>query len=88
MSNQTDFLFFSDEQESVQKRTFTKWINTHLAKVIYGFEFYFFFRSNLFIYAYAGPGVYNMSDVSEQNGINLKRDPHYLYTVEDESISA
>uniref|UniRef100_A0A8C7A6Q1 Calponin-homology (CH) domain-containing protein n=1 Tax=Nothoprocta perdicaria TaxID=30464 RepID=A0A8C7A6Q1_NOTPE len=26
------FSFFSDEQESVQKRTFTKWINTHLAK--------------------------------------------------------
>uniref|UniRef100_A0A8C3TZX5 Spectrin repeat containing nuclear envelope protein 1 n=1 Tax=Catharus ustulatus TaxID=91951 RepID=A0A8C3TZX5_CATUS len=32
MSNQTDFFLFSDEQESVQKRTFTKWINTHLAK--------------------------------------------------------
>uniref|UniRef100_A0A8C0UUC2 Calponin-homology (CH) domain-containing protein n=1 Tax=Cyanistes caeruleus TaxID=156563 RepID=A0A8C0UUC2_CYACU len=32
MFNQSDFLLFSDEQESVQKRTFTKWINTHLAK--------------------------------------------------------
>lgn len=27
------FLSFSDEQEAVQKRTFTKWINSHLAKV-------------------------------------------------------
>lgn len=52
MSNQTDFLLFSDEQESVQKRTFTKWINTHLAKVIHGFETYFFKKSNLLIYAY------------------------------------
>lgn len=26
-------LSFSDEQEAVQKRTFTKWINSHLAKV-------------------------------------------------------
>uniref|UniRef100_A0A8C5X1F2 Calponin-homology (CH) domain-containing protein n=1 Tax=Malurus cyaneus samueli TaxID=2593467 RepID=A0A8C5X1F2_9PASS len=32
MSNQTNFLLLLDEQESVQKRTFTKWINTHLAK--------------------------------------------------------
>lgn len=38
MFNQTDFLFSLDEQESVQKRTFTKWINTHLAKVIYVFK--------------------------------------------------
>lgn len=33
-------LSLSDEQESVQKRTFTKWINTHLAKVIIGFSLY------------------------------------------------
>lgn len=26
-------LWFTDEQEAVQKRTFTKWINSHLAKV-------------------------------------------------------
>ena len=26
-------LFLLDEQEIVQKRTFTKWINSHLAKV-------------------------------------------------------
>lgn len=30
----TRFIFFLlDEQEIVQKRTFTKWINSHLAKV-------------------------------------------------------
>lgn len=27
------YFFFTDEQEAVQKRTFTKWINSHLAKV-------------------------------------------------------
>lgn len=27
------FFFLLDEQEIVQKRTFTKWINSHLAKV-------------------------------------------------------
>jgi len=48
MFNQTDLLFFSDEQESVQKRTFTKWINTHLTKVIHGFEFIFFFLNQTF----------------------------------------
>lgn len=29
---------FSDEQEAVQKRTFTKWINSHLAKVSVSFH--------------------------------------------------
>uniref|UniRef100_A0A8C3TBH4 Calponin-homology (CH) domain-containing protein n=1 Tax=Chelydra serpentina TaxID=8475 RepID=A0A8C3TBH4_CHESE len=32
MSNHIGSIFFPDEQEAVQKRTFTKWINTHLAK--------------------------------------------------------
>lgn len=27
-----NFLCFSDERERVQKKTFTKWINSHLAK--------------------------------------------------------
>lgn len=31
-------LSFSDEQEAVQKRTFTKWINSHLAKVSVDFR--------------------------------------------------
>uniref|UniRef100_A0A7M4FLZ9 Calponin-homology (CH) domain-containing protein n=1 Tax=Crocodylus porosus TaxID=8502 RepID=A0A7M4FLZ9_CROPO len=32
MSNHSGSASFPDEQEAVQKRTFTKWINTHLAK--------------------------------------------------------
>lgn len=38
---------FSDEQEAVQKRTFTKWINSHLAKVraISFFPFLFMLRT-------------------------------------------
>ena len=27
------FLFISDERESVQKKTFCKWVNSHLARV-------------------------------------------------------
>lgn len=27
------FLFFTDERDRVQKKTFTKWINQHLMKV-------------------------------------------------------
>lgn len=27
------FLFFADERESVQKKTFQKWVNSHLVRV-------------------------------------------------------
>ena len=27
------YLFFSDERDAIQKKTFTKWVNKHLKKV-------------------------------------------------------
>lgn len=52
MSNHIFLFPLSDEQELVQKRTFTKWINTHLAKVTCGFEKYSFLIKHFFFSAY------------------------------------